>query len=144
MTSPPNPPEQGREAFEEIERRFSQLLGRLGQTFEEALSALPQGTARSRTRSFVGSVDEFLAARRQAAAAPEAAEIVEDAAGADMPPPDAAAQAPMTGVSLDLSGGKLTVAFGEDPPVEIDLPNLRLGAAWRVSIGGGTLRFDPD
>lgn len=28
-------------------------------------------------------------------------------------------------------------------PLEIDLPDLRLGVAWQVSIGGGTLRFDP-
>lgn len=142
MTSPPNPPEQGREAFEEIERRFSQLLGRLGQTFEEAIAALPEGPARARTRSFVGSVDEFLAARRQAAEAPEAADPA--AASVADAPSDAPAQAPRTGGGPDVSGGKVTLAFGENPPVEIDLPDVRVGAAWRVSIGGGTLRFDPD
>lgn len=134
MTSPPNPPKQGREALEEIERRFSQLLGRLGQTFEEALSTLPEGTAHSRARSFVGTVDEFLAARQQASAAPEAAQA----------PADATAQAPTTADNPDQPGGKVILAFGDTPPVEIDLPNVRLGAAWRISIGGGTLRFDPD
>ncbi len=142
MTSPPNPPKQGREALEEIERRFSQLLGRLGQTFEEAISNMPEGTARTRTRSFVGSVDEFMAARRQAADAPEAADPPDATVGP--PPSDATAQAPTTGVSLDVSGGKVTLAFGDKPPVEIDLPDVRVGAAWRISIGGGTLRFDPD
>jgi hypothetical protein len=141
MTSPPTNPKQGREALEDIERRFSRLLGRLGQTFEEALSALPEATPQTRSRSFVGTVEEFLAARRGNHETPEA-QTPADGAATDAAAADA--RTPPESPDPAVTGGKVTLAFGDRPAVEIDLPEIRIGAAWRVSVGGGTLRFDPD
>lgn len=138
----------GREALDEIERRFSQLLGRLGQTFEEAMSLRPgQSPFETRVQSFSGTVEEFLAKRRAASveqasdSAPEASDTTEPS---EADPQQAPAEAAAT-VSVEVPGGRVTLDIADPGSAsEGGKPEIRFGAAWRISVAGGTLRFDPD